>query len=114
MSVPVDERDTFARTSMRLVERDMTCPLCGAYPHAKACPSAWPPPMDRALRQARAMLGLAMFAGALVYYLRAPLPLYVALPLAVILASLIVGVLLLAEAAPSKGPGRVTGRSTRR
>lgn len=71
--------------------------------------TAWPPPMDRALRLARLLLAVAIFAGALVYYLGTPLPLWLALPLAGILAGLIVGLLLLAEAAPAKGPGQVTG-----
>jgi hypothetical protein len=75
--------------------------------------TAWPRPMDRALGAARAMLALAIFVGAFVFYRQTPLPTIIALPLALILAGLFVAVLHLVEAAPSKGPGRVVSRGRR-
>lgn len=88
----------------------------GAWVCSESCweaATAWPRPMDRALGAARAMLAVAIFAGALVFYQGTPLPMGVALPLALILAGLFVAVLHLVEAAPAKGPGRIVSRGRR-
>lgn len=96
---------------LRLVDRSETCPLCGCSDGCvSSCPTQeWPRRMDGSLLLVRVMLAVAIFAGALIFYLGMPLPLWLALPLALILAGLFVGVLLLVEAAPAAGPGKVTG-----
>jgi hypothetical protein len=101
--------------NVRLIDRSETCPLCGcADGCVSSCPRMeWPRKMDSALLLVRAMLTLAIFAGAFVFYRGTPLPVWLALPPALILAALFVAVLLLVEAAPSKGPGRVVSRGRR-